>query len=190
MCFGIAHPDSAASAAVWAAVETEKIEGLVSAHAITTIHYLVQKSDGAARARRHVRGRGLQRVRCHRHPRSERIPSLPCSGSHTGVRRRHLRKPLSRPPGLTLLNTVISADRSLAMSRVLCLLAALLCFAPQNLPAHHRMPRPFKSPKRFLPPKPPKAPKVPKSWSAKPVMPKPTPLPKPSALPAPSAPQS
>jgi hypothetical protein len=30
------------------------IEGLVSAHAITTIHYLVQKSDGAARARRTV----------------------------------------------------------------------------------------------------------------------------------------
>lgn len=47
-------PHSTASAAVWAAVETGRLEGFVSAHAISTIHYLVQKLDGAARARRTV----------------------------------------------------------------------------------------------------------------------------------------
>lgn len=44
-------PHVEASAAVWAAVETGMAEGLLAAHAVTTIHYLVQKETGAAKAR-------------------------------------------------------------------------------------------------------------------------------------------
>lgn len=47
-------PHAEASAAVWAAVETGKAEGLVSAHAVTSIHYLVRKEMGATKARRIV----------------------------------------------------------------------------------------------------------------------------------------
>jgi len=44
-------PHAEASAAVWAAVETGMAEGLLAAHAMTTIHYLVRKESGAAKAR-------------------------------------------------------------------------------------------------------------------------------------------
>ncbi|MGD0202085.1 MAG: PIN domain-containing protein [Bryobacteraceae bacterium] len=47
-------PHAAASAAVWAAIETGIAEGLLAAHAVTTIHYLISKELGAARARRMV----------------------------------------------------------------------------------------------------------------------------------------
>ena len=41
-----------ASAAAWAAVEGGKVEGFLAAHAVTTIHYLVRKERGAAKAKR------------------------------------------------------------------------------------------------------------------------------------------
>jgi len=44
-------PHAEASAAAWAAVETGMAEGLLAAHAVTTIHYLVRKETGAAKAR-------------------------------------------------------------------------------------------------------------------------------------------
>ena len=43
-----------ASAAAWAAVETGISEGVLAAHAVTTIHYLVRKEMSAAKARRTV----------------------------------------------------------------------------------------------------------------------------------------
>jgi predicted nucleic acid-binding protein len=43
-----------ASAAAWAAVERGISEGVLAAHAITTIHYLVRKEMGAAKARQVV----------------------------------------------------------------------------------------------------------------------------------------
>ena len=46
------RPYAEASAAAWAAVETGIAEGLLAAHAVTTIHYLVRKETGAAKARR------------------------------------------------------------------------------------------------------------------------------------------
>lgn len=46
------HPHSEASAQAWAAVETGKAEGLLSAHAVTTIHYLIQKDIGNVKAKR------------------------------------------------------------------------------------------------------------------------------------------
>ena len=45
------RPHAEASAAAWAAVETGMAEGLLAAHAVTTIHYLVRKEKGAAKAR-------------------------------------------------------------------------------------------------------------------------------------------
>ena len=48
------QPHVAGSAAVWAAVETGLSKGFLAAHAITTIHYLVRKQLGSARARRTV----------------------------------------------------------------------------------------------------------------------------------------
>ncbi len=45
-------PFAEASAAAWAAIETGASEGLLAAHAVTTIHYLVRKEMGAAKARR------------------------------------------------------------------------------------------------------------------------------------------
>jgi predicted nucleic acid-binding protein len=39
------------SAAAWAAVETHTSEGLLAAHAVTTIHYLVRRELGATKAR-------------------------------------------------------------------------------------------------------------------------------------------
>ncbi len=46
------RPHTRASAAVWAAAETGLVEGLLAAHAVTTIHYLVTKERGTAVARR------------------------------------------------------------------------------------------------------------------------------------------
>ena len=45
------QPHAEASAAAWAAVETGLAEGLLAAHAVTTIHYLVRKEMGAVKAR-------------------------------------------------------------------------------------------------------------------------------------------
>lgn len=47
-------PHSNASAAVWAAIENKKVEGLLAAHAVTTIYYLVRKELGLARAKRTI----------------------------------------------------------------------------------------------------------------------------------------
>ena len=46
------RPHAEASAAAWAAVEAGIAEGLLAAHAVTTIHYLVRKEMGAAKAMR------------------------------------------------------------------------------------------------------------------------------------------
>ena len=48
------QPHVEGSAAVWAAIETGSCEGLLAAHAVTTIHYLIRKELGAARAKRTV----------------------------------------------------------------------------------------------------------------------------------------
>lgn len=47
-------PHVEASAKAWAAVETGLVEGMLAAHAVTTIHYLVRKQAGAGRAKRIV----------------------------------------------------------------------------------------------------------------------------------------
>jgi len=44
-------PHAEGSAAAWALVETGIAEGLLAAHAVTTIHYLVCKEAGSAKAR-------------------------------------------------------------------------------------------------------------------------------------------
>jgi predicted nucleic acid-binding protein len=46
------EPHSKASAAVWTLAETGKVKASMSAHAFTTIHYLVRKERGAVQARR------------------------------------------------------------------------------------------------------------------------------------------
>jgi predicted nucleic acid-binding protein len=46
------QPYVEASAAAWAAVETGVSEGLLAAHAVTTIHYLLRKEVGNIKARR------------------------------------------------------------------------------------------------------------------------------------------
>ena len=48
------QPHVEASAAAWAAIETGVTEGMLAAHAVTTIHYLVRKEMGAIRDRRLV----------------------------------------------------------------------------------------------------------------------------------------
>ena len=48
------QPYVEASAAAWAAVETGISEGMLAAHAVTTIHYLVRKEMGNVKARRIV----------------------------------------------------------------------------------------------------------------------------------------
>ncbi len=48
------QPHSAASVAVWAAIETGRAEGLLAAHALTTIHYLIRKEQGSAKAKRTI----------------------------------------------------------------------------------------------------------------------------------------
>ena len=45
------EPYVAASAAAWAAVETGATEGMLAAHAVTTIHYLLWKELGNVKAR-------------------------------------------------------------------------------------------------------------------------------------------
>jgi predicted nucleic acid-binding protein len=45
-------PHAEASAALWAAVEARIVEGYLAAHAVTTIHYLIRKDTGAAKAAR------------------------------------------------------------------------------------------------------------------------------------------
>lgn len=47
-------PHAAASAAAWAAVEAGIAEGMLAAHALTTIHYLIRKDAGAGKAKRIV----------------------------------------------------------------------------------------------------------------------------------------
>ena len=47
-------PGAASAAALWAAVETRKARGLVTAHAVTTIHALMKRSRGGAFADRGV----------------------------------------------------------------------------------------------------------------------------------------
>jgi predicted nucleic acid-binding protein len=46
------HAD--ASAAVWAALETGVSEGMLAAHAVTTVHYLIRKEMGNAKAGRTI----------------------------------------------------------------------------------------------------------------------------------------
>ena len=48
------QPYVEASAAAWAVVETSILEGMLAAHAVTTIHYLVRKERGHLKARRIV----------------------------------------------------------------------------------------------------------------------------------------
>ena len=48
------QPYVEASAAAWAAVETGIAEGMLAAHAVTTIHYLIGKELGGLKARRIV----------------------------------------------------------------------------------------------------------------------------------------
>ena len=48
------QPFAEASAAVWAAAETGAVEGVLAAHAVTTIHYLVRKETGNVKAKRIV----------------------------------------------------------------------------------------------------------------------------------------
>jgi len=42
------RPHTAASAAIWTAVETGKAKGLLAAHAVKTVHYLVSRERGTA----------------------------------------------------------------------------------------------------------------------------------------------
>jgi len=46
------QPYVEASAAAWAAVETGNAEGMLAAHAVTTLHHLVRKEMGNIKARR------------------------------------------------------------------------------------------------------------------------------------------
>ena len=48
------QPYAEASAAAWAAVETGISEGMLAAHAVTTIHYLIRKEMGNFKAKRIV----------------------------------------------------------------------------------------------------------------------------------------
>ena len=48
------QPHAKASGAVWVAIETGSSHGLLAAHAVTTIHYLIRRELGAARATRSI----------------------------------------------------------------------------------------------------------------------------------------
>jgi predicted nucleic acid-binding protein len=48
------QPHAKASAAVWRAIEDGSSQGLLAAHAVTTIHYLIQRAAGEAKATRDV----------------------------------------------------------------------------------------------------------------------------------------
>jgi predicted nucleic acid-binding protein len=45
------QPHAETSVAIWASIETGRWDGFLAAHAVTTIHYLVQKELGAAKAK-------------------------------------------------------------------------------------------------------------------------------------------
>lgn len=45
-------PYAEASAAAWAAIETGAAEGFLAGHAVTTIHYLIRREMGRAKAKR------------------------------------------------------------------------------------------------------------------------------------------
>jgi len=45
------QPHADTSISIWAAVEMGRAEGFLAAHAITTIHYLIQRELGAVRAK-------------------------------------------------------------------------------------------------------------------------------------------
>jgi predicted nucleic acid-binding protein len=45
-------PHAAASAAAWAAIESRRAKGLIAAHSVTTLHYLISRELGAVQARR------------------------------------------------------------------------------------------------------------------------------------------
>jgi predicted nucleic acid-binding protein len=47
-------PHAEASSAMWAVVEIGMAKGLLAAHGVTTIHYVVRREAGAAKARRVV----------------------------------------------------------------------------------------------------------------------------------------
>lgn len=47
-------PHVKASAAVWVAAEMKRVEGLLAAHGVTTIHYLVGRELGPAKTRRTI----------------------------------------------------------------------------------------------------------------------------------------
>jgi predicted nucleic acid-binding protein len=48
------QPHVEASAAAWAAVESGVSQGMLAAHAVTTIHYLIRKEMGNAKAARTI----------------------------------------------------------------------------------------------------------------------------------------
>jgi predicted nucleic acid-binding protein len=48
------RPHVDASAEIWAAIEAGAAEGMLAAHAVTTIHYLLRKETGTAKAKRVV----------------------------------------------------------------------------------------------------------------------------------------
>ncbi|HEV2198942.1 MAG TPA: PIN domain-containing protein [Bryobacteraceae bacterium] len=48
------QPHADGSAAVWALIETGSARGVLAAHAVTTIHYLIRRELGAAKAKRTV----------------------------------------------------------------------------------------------------------------------------------------
>jgi predicted nucleic acid-binding protein len=44
------QPHTKASSAIWTAIETGSSQGLLAAHAVTTIHYLIRRELGAIKA--------------------------------------------------------------------------------------------------------------------------------------------
>lgn len=48
------QPNAIASASIWTAIESGRATGFLAAHAITTIHYLIRKEQGHAKAKRLV----------------------------------------------------------------------------------------------------------------------------------------
>lgn len=50
------QPFAEASAAAWLAVESGIAEGMLAAHAVTTIHYLLRKEQGNVKAKRILSG--------------------------------------------------------------------------------------------------------------------------------------
>lgn len=46
------RPHVDASAAVWEAIETKQMDGVISAHGVTTLYYLLHKENGPASARK------------------------------------------------------------------------------------------------------------------------------------------